>query len=252
MSDKEPTEEDLKNMSAEEIAELQKQNCIFCRIASKEIPAKIVHEDADVICVLDINPASEGHILVYPKKHYMIMPHVPEDVLAKIFKNVKLMSHTLLKSLQCKGTTIFVANGVAAGQKAPHVLVHVFPRRENDGLVKLPEYEMSDEQIGKLKIGLSRYINQVFGKKLMKEAEFIDKKKETQSRTEEITEEDNEDEKDLEDANQELQKEMEDHKKTATPKNHKDNKKEPHEDKDDTKKPKSTKIDLDDIAKLFG
>ena len=36
------------------------------------------------------------------------------------------MSHTLLKSLQCKGTTIFIANGVAAGQKAPHVLVHVF------------------------------------------------------------------------------------------------------------------------------
>jgi histidine triad (HIT) family protein len=225
MAEKEITEEDLKNMSADEIAELQRQNCIFCKIANKEIPAKIIHEDADTMCILDINPASEGHILVYPKKHYMILPHIPDDILAKIFKNVKLMSQILLKTLQCKGTTIFVANGMAAGQRAPHVLIHVFPRRENDGLVKLPKYEMSDEQIQKLKDDLSPYINQMFGikKKIIKEAEFVEKK---------------------EDEPMDLPTEPEKETKEDKPKK--------TEKKAAEKKDTKTKVDLDDIAKLFG
>jgi histidine triad (HIT) family protein len=243
MPEKEITEDDLKNMSAEEIAELQKQNCIFCKIANKEIPAKIIHEDDDVICILDINPASEGHILVYPKKHYMIMPHIPDDVLSKIFKNVKLMSHTLLKSLQCKGTTVFVANGVAAGQKAPHVLIHVFPRRENDDLVKLPTYEMSNEQIEKLKIELKPYLNQVFGirKKIIREAEFVEKKGlhldtlEAKSEPEKYHEEETK---------------LEHHDKPKD-KVHEDNKEET-EKKSAPKKDTKAKVDLDDIAKLFG
>jgi len=244
MPEREVSEEDLKNMSPDEIAELQKQNCIFCKIASKEIPAKIVHEDADTICVLDINPASEGHILVYPKKHYMIMPHMPDEILAKVFKNVKLMSHTLLKTLQCGGTTIFIANGVAAGQKAPHVLIHVFPRRENDGLVKLPQYEMSDEQIEKLKKELEPYTAQIFGrrKKIVKEAEFVEKKHEkTIEEKPEHHKHENSESKNRED--DEKKRDVEDKDKTDDDKR----------DKNPVKKDsKNTKVDLDDIARLFG
>jgi histidine triad (HIT) family protein len=226
---KEYSEEELKNMSAEEIAELQKQNCIFCKIASKEIPSKIVHEDPDVICVLDINPASEGHILVFPKKHYMIMPHIPDDILSKVFKNVKLMSNTLLQTLQCKGTTVFVANGVAAGQKAPHVLIHVFPRRENDDLVKLPQYEMNDEQIAKLKSTLKPYLTQVFGRSNIKEAEFTEKR----HVKEEIEKQEGDEEAETPDVE----------KKVAVKK---------PEKKNEPEKKKNTKVDLDDIARLFG
>ncbi len=280
------SEEDLNKMSPEEIAELQKQNCIFCKIVSKEIPAKIIHEDADIICILDINPASEGHILVYPKKHYMILPHIPEDILQKVFKNVKLMSHTLLKSLQCKGTTIFIANGAAAGQKAPHVLVHVFPRRENDGLVKLPNYELSEEQLEKLKIDLGRYVSQVFGqrKPVIKNAEFTEYPKETSVRSSAINsaltkeiehrrnvsdsnDEDNtvrddtEDESNEDDVDEDSENEiLENKKEIKEKKSHKSStKKTTHakEDKKDnkpneTKNANNSKIDLDDIAKLFG
>jgi histidine triad (HIT) family protein len=284
------TEEELSKMSPEEIAELQKQNCIFCKIASKEIPAKIIHEDSDTICILDINPASEGHILVYPKKHYMILPHMPEDVLQKVFKNVKLMSHTLLKSLQCKGTTIFIANGVAAGQKAPHVLVHVFPRREGDGLVNLPNYEVSDEQLEKLQSSLGQYISQVFGRKapIIKIAEFTDKPKssaqvkqastrkeiesEDESGNDEETEATKDGEKDFEDNTEELDEETSNSKEEII-----DNNKEVEikkvavtrkkpfvsnmesNNKNNTKntvKEDNTKdtgkINLDDISRLFG
>jgi histidine triad (HIT) family protein len=162
----EVSEDDLKNMSAEEIAELQKQNCIFCKIANKDIPAKILHEDDDIICILDINPASEGHIIVFPKKHYMIMPHLPEDILGKLFNTVKLMSNTLLRTLQSAGTTIFVANGMAAGQKAPHVLIHVFPRKQDDGLLELPRHDITDEQAVKISSTLKPYIHRAFGSKM--------------------------------------------------------------------------------------
>jgi histidine triad (HIT) family protein len=178
----EPQEEaspqDTQNMSPEEIARLQKQNCIFCKIVSKEIPAKILHEDDDVICILDINPASEGHILVMPKKHYMILPHIPEPLQEKLFITVRLMSNTLLKAMQCKGTSIFIANGSAAGQKAPHVLIHVFPRTENDGLLTLPVHSVTDEENAKTK-SLSQYFYKIFGgKPNEKIAEFKETKKE--------------------------------------------------------------------------
>ena len=53
------------------------ENCIFCKIAHKEIPANIVYEDADFIAFLDIRPFSPGHTLVIPKKHYRWVWDVP-------------------------------------------------------------------------------------------------------------------------------------------------------------------------------
>ncbi|MBU0461615.1 MAG: HIT domain-containing protein [Nanoarchaeota archaeon] len=57
------TEEDLKNMSPEELRELQKQNCVFCHIAAGKVPAKKVYEDDRCLAILDINPANAGHVL---------------------------------------------------------------------------------------------------------------------------------------------------------------------------------------------
>ncbi len=256
-----PEEIDTSNMSAEEIAELQKQNCIFCKIAEKQIPAKIIHEDSDIICVLDINPASEGHILVYPKKHYMILPHIPDDVLGKLFKGVQLMSNTLLKTVQCKGTTVFIANGAAAGQRAPHVLIHVFPRREGDGLVELPKYEMNEEQMLKLRASLKPYLAQVFGapkKTNEKVAEFHDVKEEKQGihvtpdiapeEEAEEKEEEPEQEETLESAEEPAPQEVK--KKTARKKTAES----PSQKtilKEEPRRP-AQQVNLDDIGKLFG
>jgi len=45
-------------------------DCLFCKIASKQIPAKLVHEDADVFAFEDINPQAPTHILICPKKTF--------------------------------------------------------------------------------------------------------------------------------------------------------------------------------------
>ncbi len=128
----------------------EEEQCVFCHIASGKIPAKKVYEDDKVAAVLDINPATPGHILLVPKQHASIMPQMSEEVVAHIGMIAKQLSHALIRALKIDGTSIFAANGVAAGQRAPHFLLHVIPRSQNDGVglqpsqIKLDEKTMRD------------------------------------------------------------------------------------------------------------
>jgi histidine triad (HIT) family protein len=54
--------------------------CLFCRIAAKEIPAKLVHEDPEVVAFEDIDPQAPVHLLVVPRKHVPTLNDLsPED-----------------------------------------------------------------------------------------------------------------------------------------------------------------------------
>jgi histidine triad (HIT) family protein len=116
----------------------EEQQCIFCHIASGKIPAKKVYEDDKVTAVLDINPGASGHILVVPKEHIAIMPQMNDDLVAHVGMVAKQLSHAVIRALKIEGTSIFVANGVAAGQRAPHFLLHVIPRTPNDNIALQP------------------------------------------------------------------------------------------------------------------
>jgi histidine triad (HIT) family protein len=129
-----PDEEDLSRLSPEQIEELQRKNCVFCQIASGKIPSRKVFEDEKCVAVLDISPANLGHMLLLPKDHYSVMPQLPDELTGHLFNVAKHLSQAALKAFKLKGTTIFVANGMAAGQKAPHVLIHVIPRAFEDGI----------------------------------------------------------------------------------------------------------------------
>lgn len=129
-----PTEEELKNMSPEELAEMQKQQCIFCQIISGKIPSKKVYEDDLVVAVLDINPASKGHVLLMPKEHYPIMPLIPPETFKHMFDKVKAIDGGVKDALLCKHATVLIANGGAAGQQSNHFMLHIIPRESGDGL----------------------------------------------------------------------------------------------------------------------
>lgn len=58
------TEEDLRNMTPEQIKELQRKNCIFCHIIVGRVQSKKIYEDDKTVAILDINPANPGHILL--------------------------------------------------------------------------------------------------------------------------------------------------------------------------------------------
>ncbi|HLC88842.1 MAG TPA: HIT family protein, partial [Candidatus Nanoarchaeia archaeon] len=154
-------QEKLKNMSPEELQEFQKQQCIFCQIISGKVPAKKVYEDDQCIAILDINPAAKGHLLLLPKEHYAIMPQIPEPILAHLSVVSKHLSQLLLKSLKVDGTTIFVANGLAAGQKAQHFMIHIIPRKEDDNALQFEEKVISKEIQDKVKVAVENKLYQL-------------------------------------------------------------------------------------------
>ena len=227
-------EERLKNMSPEEIAELQKQQCIFCQILSGKIPSKKVYEDDICMVILDINPAAKGHCLLLPKNHYSIMPQIPENELSHMFLVSKAMSQILLKSLRVDGTNIFVANGAAAGQRAPHFMIHVIPRKEGDGLLAVDTKIVDLDERKELLQKIEARFNQVMG--IKKEVVEVKGEPEEAPVKEEDTEESEDDEENEDSEDDETE---EDDSEEDKP----EDKKEPKKDDEDAS--------LDDIANLF-
>lgn len=160
-------------MSPEETAEYQKKNCIFCKIIAGEIPSKKVFEDDKLIGILDINPAVNGHTLVMPKEHYPILPVIPLDVAAHMFKTTKHLVKALKEGMITGRATVFIANGAIAGQQSPHFLYHIIPRDDNDGLdnFNIPANEFKEEEVkqhfaalkGKLGLMMREYKNKQGG-----------------------------------------------------------------------------------------
>jgi histidine triad (HIT) family protein len=130
----------------------QGQNCIFCSIIAGKVPnTKKVYEDDICIAVLDINPAASGHILLLPKKHTAVMPQIEGQEIGHMFMVAKALSNVLLRALKAEGTNIFVANGALAGQRAPHFMIHIIPRKEGDGLsLLLPQRAIEPEDMAKV------------------------------------------------------------------------------------------------------
>ena len=141
-------QEKIKNMSPEELKEFQKKQCIFCQIVAGKVQSRKIYEDEKTLAILDIDPANPGHALLLTKEHYSIMPQLPDDEISHIFMVAKSLSNSMLRSIDAQGTNILVANGVAAGQRAQHFMVHIIPRKDNDGInFVLPQNTMGQEEI---------------------------------------------------------------------------------------------------------
>lgn len=168
MAESQEIQEKLKNMSPEELAEFQKQNCIFCQIIAGKVPSRKVYEDDKVVAILDIHPANPGHLLVLPKQHFAVMPQLPPEILQHCFVVVKLLSQAVLQALNVQGTNIFVASGAAGGQRAPHFIVNIVPRRDGDNLnLAIPEHQINGADIAKIRSLLKPVVAKVFGSEEM-------------------------------------------------------------------------------------
>lgn len=110
-------------------------DCIFCKIAKKEIPAKIVWEDENFLAFLDVKPESKGHTLVIPKKHYRWVWDLPahacrqaggrQDIpnFGEYFEKVREVKNLLDKKYQPKFVTVKVW-----GIDVHHAHVHLIPQ----------------------------------------------------------------------------------------------------------------------------
>lgn len=131
---KERLNEFISNLPPEEISALKEKQCPFCLMASGKIETKKVYEDSKILAVLDINPASAGHVLIFPKKHYPYLSNLSDEEISHLFIIVNKIGNKIINSLKAKGFNVYLASGYAAGQKSDHLIVHVIPRNENDGI----------------------------------------------------------------------------------------------------------------------
>jgi histidine triad (HIT) family protein len=117
--------------------EMEEGGCLFCKIASGEIPSKKVYEDANVIAFLDINPRNPGHTLVIPKKHFVTLLDMPEREVGKLFESTRIVAMAVKNGTNADGLSLVQLNGKAAGQVVTHVHVHLIPRFMSEGPVSL-------------------------------------------------------------------------------------------------------------------
>lgn len=138
-------------------------NCPFCKIVKGEIPSKKVYEDDVMLAVLDINPATLGHVLVMPKEHYFILPQVPGKDFLHMMRTTRQLYTALRESLLADGLTLFMANGGVAGQQSPHFLFHLIPRNKGDGMTQfdLPTRDIKDPQIDAIQKNLSSVLQKL-------------------------------------------------------------------------------------------
>jgi len=111
------------------------EDCLFCRIVAGELPSTRVYEDDRVIAIMDIFPATRGHVLVIPRAHARDLHEVSEDDLAAAAVVAKRLAARAASGLGADGVTIMQSNGPAAWQTVFHYHVHVIPRYAGDPLV---------------------------------------------------------------------------------------------------------------------
>ena len=107
-------------------------NCIFCKINNKEIPSYTVYEDDIVRVMMDINPVSNGHLLIIPKKHFTSIVDIDVDTLSHIQKTAKNMYELLKEKLNIEGLTLCQNNEY--GQEVKHYHLHLIPRYKKDNV----------------------------------------------------------------------------------------------------------------------
>ena len=105
-------------------------DCLFCKIINGDIPSKTIYEDEDFKVFLDINPSTNGDMLIVPKKHFENIYDIDESLISKIHNLIKKLYDIVKEKLGSEGLTIVQNNG--HGQEIKHYHVHVTPRYSND------------------------------------------------------------------------------------------------------------------------
>lgn len=113
-------------------------NCIFCKIINDEIPSYTIYEDEIVKCFLDVNPDSNGHALIIPKKHYTDLNDIDEETLKHIITISKKIKQLLEEKLNIDGLTLIQNNGDV--QEVKHYHLHLKPfYKEKQEIINVEE-----------------------------------------------------------------------------------------------------------------
>lgn len=103
--------------------------CLFCRIVAGEIPAKVVHDDEDVLAFRDISPQAPVHVLLIPKRHIASVGDATEEDTALLGKLLLVAKGIAEKEGIASGFRLVTNRGAEAGQSVFHLHVHLLGGR---------------------------------------------------------------------------------------------------------------------------
>ena len=114
-------------------------DCLFCKIIKGDIPCYKIYENDYVLAFLDINPDSDGHTLIIPKKHFSDLNDIDETTLSEIFKVAKLIKRMLEEKLGCEGIVLQQNNGFV--QEIKHYHLHLKPYYKNKISIEMVKHD---------------------------------------------------------------------------------------------------------------
>lgn len=118
------------------------EDCVFCKILKGEIPKKSIYEDEVIEIIMNINPNTNGHLLVIPKEHMVNIYDTSNEVITHILDVVREKIYPILKEkLNCEGLTLAQNNEL--GQEIKHYHVHLIPRYKDDNA----DFQYNKEQL---------------------------------------------------------------------------------------------------------
>ncbi len=100
-------------------------NCIFCKIALGQIPAKKIYEDDEFIAFHDIHPRAPVHLLLIPKLHIESLQHVDASHGQLLGKMLVLAPKLAAENGAAEGFKTLINTGPAGGQEVYHLHVHI-------------------------------------------------------------------------------------------------------------------------------
>ena len=113
---------------------VENNDCIFCKMGRGEIKVPFVAETGNFFAILDIKPKAAGHMLVIPKKHFVTLLDLPDNLGNELLGLTKKISKKLLDEGKGEGFNVVMNNLEAAGQVVKHAHIHIIPRKKGDGL----------------------------------------------------------------------------------------------------------------------
>ncbi len=109
------------------------EECIFCNIINKKIPAEFAYEDDDFFVIKDINPKAETHLLIIPKKHIFSVASLTDED-RKLTSDLIFLAKKMGDERKLSGYKLVFNVGREGGQMVDHVHLHLLSGR----LTQLP------------------------------------------------------------------------------------------------------------------
>ncbi len=146
----EEQEAKAKEMIAQINPEALQQQCPFCLMSEGKIPTTKVYSDERYMAVLEINPANPGHVLLFAKRHVSTFVDLSQEEVGDLAR----LAQVLLKSLHklFPASNIHADNGEFAGQRFPHFVLQLIPRKQGDKVQFAWESsKVTPEELAKIK-----------------------------------------------------------------------------------------------------